>query len=109
MKKFFTHRSKSAIVYKRFWQEHFPPKKPKFGNFRQKLKLRKQKTKKKNKYIRSKSMFFQFSTIPDKFPSVLKNEKMHFDYIQNALSVMRKNYVLRIQAIRRKVNLCGGA
>lgn len=48
-------------------------------------------------------MFFQHSTTPEKFPLGLRNDKQFFDYIQNTLLTMRKNYVLRIKAVRRKV------
>jgi hypothetical protein len=103
MNKFFTHRSKSQNVYKKFWQEDSKKKiiKPTLSRYSFRKKFRRKV--KKNKHIRSKSMFFDFSTEIEKLPPNFKNQNSLLDYLTNAFLNIRKDYILRMKAIRRKV------
>ena len=103
MERFFTHRSKSINVYKTFWREKSWKKrsKPVLGQYTFKKKFK--KTIKKKKYMRSKSMFFQFSTYIEK-PSNEFNTISDFkEYIFNCLLDFRREYIVKVKAIRRKV------
>jgi hypothetical protein len=114
MKKFFTHRSKSQNVYKRFWNEESKKKnrKPTLSRYTFRKKFRRKV--KKNKHIRSKSTFFELTLKPthssdsnEKSCAASSNQprKSTFDIISETLLNIRKDYILRMKAIRRKVRI----
>lgn len=104
MQKFFTQRSKSTNVYKTFWMENKTKKRSKAQSSRYSFRIKFKRKKKKNKHIRSKSMFFSFSTILEKPQSNFQNDPVRKQYIFDFFSGIRNSYVQRIRAIRRKVS-----